>query len=230
MGLRRWTFRTIDLLAVLVAVTPAYPATITVPANGGLSGFGAFDRTRGMTFTLPTPGIGNELTVYFFPTPDMGLSLELEIAKVDPTKPPFGIGQVLFQSDTFTVPFGVSRDLIPFSAALGGLPLDKGIPYAWVTQYVGSSGFASTDSGVDLHSTYTGGVPVGFPLPPALAYAFTLDYTPALVPEPPACVLLLLGILIARLLLSGWNLPEVAEGVVYVDGVREKRGNEKAAA
>jgi len=25
-------------------------------------------------------------------------------------------------------------------------------------------------------------------------------------------------------------LPEVAEGVVYVDGVREKRGNEKAAA
>ena len=26
------------------------------------------------------------------------------------------------------------------------------------------------------------------------------------------------------------RLPEVAEGVVYVDGVREKRGNEKAAA
>ena len=25
-------------------------------------------------------------------------------------------------------------------------------------------------------------------------------------------------------------LPEVAEGVVYVDGVREKRDNEKAAA
>src|SRR5215472_12609765 len=44
MGLRRWTFRTIELLAVLVAVTPAYAATITVPANGGLSGFGAFDR------------------------------------------------------------------------------------------------------------------------------------------------------------------------------------------
>lgn len=183
MGLRRWTLRTIELLAVLVAVTPAYAATITVPANGGLSGFGTPDPTRGMTFTLPTPGFGNELTVYFFPTPDM-VSFELEIAKVDPTKPPFGIGQVLFQSDPFTVPFGVSRDLIPFSAALGGLPLDKGIPYAWVTQYVGSSGFASTDSGVDLHSTYTGGVVVGFPLPPGLAYAFTLDYTPALVPEP----------------------------------------------
>ena len=26
------------------------------------------------------------------------------------------------------------------------------------------------------------------------------------------------------------RLPEVAEGVVYVDGVREKRGNAKAAA
>jgi len=139
MGLRRWTLRTIELLAVLVAVTPAYAATITVPANGGLSGFGTPDPTRGMTFTLPTPGIGNELTVYFFPTPDM-VSFELEIAKVDPTKPPFGIGQVLFQSDTFTVPFGVSRDLIPFSAALGGLPLDKGIPYAWVTQYSGAQG------------------------------------------------------------------------------------------
>jgi len=25
-------------------------------------------------------------------------------------------------------------------------------------------------------------------------------------------------------------LPQVAEGVVYTDGVREKRGNEKAAA
>jgi hypothetical protein len=27
-----------------------------------------------------------------------------------------------------------------------------------------------------------------------------------------------------------YNMPEVAEGVVYVDGVREKRGNAKAAA
>ena len=130
------------------------------------------------------------------------VSFELEIAKVDPTKPPFGIGQVLFQSDTFTVPFGVSRDLIPFSAALGGLPLDKGIPYAWVTQYVGSSG-ASTSSGVEQPSTYTGGVGVGFPLPPGTAYAFTLDYTPALVPEP--TTLLMVGTTLVAGLGASWR-------------------------
>ena len=92
MGLRRWTLRTIELLAVLVAVTPAYAATITVPANGSLSGFGTPDPTRGMIFTLPTPGIGNELSVYFSQRPTWSPS-SLRSQKSIPQNHPLGSGK-----------------------------------------------------------------------------------------------------------------------------------------
>ena len=187
--------RALGMLALMLCAANVYSTATELPATGGFTGFGPGNSVRGETFVLPTAGLPQDITVFFEPTPDSGVDFQIQIAKFNANT----VGDILFTSQTFTVPFGAGRELLPFTADLNKLPLAQGRTYAWLTRYVGNSDFKSAISGTHRNSDYPGEA-VGV-VAQDLDFAFTLNYAP--IPEPAIPAALCIGYV--ALMLNRWH-------------------------
>lgn len=104
--------------------------TVEVKADSLKSLFDYTNPYRGQTFTLPAGVTANKLTVYVSSNIYHSFTFNLLLTEVDTTNG-FHPTNVLFESDPFLIPVG-GKNILPYTANLGGIPLSGGKLYAFI--------------------------------------------------------------------------------------------------
>jgi hypothetical protein len=104
--------------------------TVEVKADSLKSLFDYTNPYRGQTFMLPAGVTANRLTVYVSSNIYRSFTFNLLLTEVD-TANGLHPTNVLFESDPFLIPVG-GKNILPYTANLGGIPLSGGKLYAFI--------------------------------------------------------------------------------------------------